>query len=363
MVSYTGEAGRLLSETLVRPWFALYHQRVPRERHCEDCESTTDAADNKLSTARVEQPGPAKTNLSPVEQLPGDVLRSIFELLSPADLASVSRVCRTFLSIAFDPALWRRHCLEAWGDRESLTRLTAAACGYGGWRRMLRSRAHLQFHGLYIQKQQYLRIGGDDGTGSRRVFFISFYRYLRFFPGGKVVGMTTPEDPLVSRARLQSTRWEASHQSWHHENNAGPGAGTDQVVPAVGDYQFDEKTRMVSVTLPIYQPRYAEMQGALACYVLELSDADGRPRGANDMLRLLEHSTLSADGSAPLYHEVKPSQALFYFTPFGSQYRRVAEKLFADPEDVKMFNRVQLMQRPARLQTRRTNCTRTNAVN
>jgi hypothetical protein len=220
------------------------------------------------------------------------------------------------------------------------------------------SRAHLHFHGLYIQKQQYLRIGGDDGTGTRRVFFVSFYRYLRFFPGGKVLGMTTPEDPVASRARLQATRWDTAMPNPGADNGTSNMMCADQVVPVAGEYLFDESRRIITVTLPIHQPRYAEMQGALVCYVLALSDAEGRPRGANDLLRLLEHSTLSADGSAPTHHEVKPSQATFHFTPFGSHFRKVAEKLFADPEDVKMFNRIQLMHRPARLQPRRSGCVR-----
>lgn len=356
MVLGTRETRQLLTEALERPWFALYFQRIPcsvRGRKVETPASTN-------CDDRSEKPGQIVGNdgNSAAEKLPVDLLRRIFQLLSPADLATVSRVCRTFLTVSFEPALWRRHCLDAWGHKEPLVDLTARACRYGGWRRMYRTRSHLHFHGLYIQKQQYLRIGGDDGTGTRRVFFVSFYRYLRFFPGGKVLGMTTPEDPLASRARLQTTRWDMPMQSQRSEIAAGGVACSDQVVPVAGEYLLDEQSRIVTVTLPIHQPRYAEMQGALVCYVLALSDADGRPRGANDLLKLLEHSTLGADGSPPTYHEVKPSQAEFHFTPFGSQFRKVAEKLFADPDDVKMFNRVQLMQRPSRLQPRRAGCVR-----
>ncbi|RXN22856.1 F-box only 9 isoform X1 [Labeo rohita] len=59
--------------------------------------------------------------------------------------------------------------------------------------------------GVYISKTSYIRQGEESLDGFYRAWHqVEYYRYLRFFPDGKVMMLTTPEDPLVTVPRLRS---------------------------------------------------------------------------------------------------------------------------------------------------------------
>ena len=277
------------------------------------------------------------------EPLPPDVLRRCLEHLSAMDLAQAARVNRLHHQLATEAWLWRAHCLRVWGTHTPLSQLTAEAVRHGGWRRMFCQRRRLRYDGVYIQKQQFLRLGGDDGSGDRRVFFVSFYRYLRFFPTGAVLGLTTPDDPLTTRSRLQTPYVDADGQVVLPHGSAS--TTVHRVGPVLGEYAFDEASGRVQATLPAHQPKYPGMHPETVCYTLRLFDSEERRRGANNRLTLLEHASLSGGASQPLRHQIDHAQATFSFTPFGAWYKRVAETLFADSDDVKMFNRMQLLQR------------------
>ncbi|KAK4536977.1 hypothetical protein CDCA_CDCA10G3002 [Cyanidium caldarium] len=208
---------------------------------------------------------------------------------------------------------------------------------------MFCQRRRLRYDGVYVQKQQFLRLGGDDGSGDRRVFFVSFYRYLRFFPAGVVLGLTTPDDPLTTRSRLQTPYVDTDGQMVLPRGSAS--TTVHRVGPVLGEYAFDEASGRVQATLPAHQPKYPGMRPETVFYTLRLFDSEEYRRGANNRLTLLEHASLSSGASQPLRHQIDNEQATFSFTPFGAWYKRVAEALFADSDDVKMFNRMQLLQR------------------
>ncbi|NWT42571.1 FBX9 protein, partial [Chroicocephalus maculipennis] len=95
-----------------------------------------------------------------------------------------------FLIFTRDPEIWHQVCLKIWG--RSCNKLVP----YASWREMFLERPRVRFDGkVYFWKS---------------VFFF-YCMYLRFFPDGQVMMLTTPEDPqsIVPRLRTKNTRTDA----------------------------------------------------------------------------------------------------------------------------------------------------------
>ncbi|XP_055786393.1 F-box only protein 9-like [Salvelinus fontinalis] len=139
-----------------------------------------------------------------ISALPPEVLIYIFRWVVSSDLdlralEQLSLVCRGFYICARDPEIWRSACLRVWG--RSCTKLVP----FNSWRDMFLERPRVRFDGVYISKTAYIRQGEESLDGFYRAWHqVEYYRYLRFFPDGQVMMLTTPEDPLVTVPRLRS---------------------------------------------------------------------------------------------------------------------------------------------------------------
>ncbi|XP_031691306.1 F-box only protein 9 isoform X1 [Oncorhynchus kisutch] len=139
-----------------------------------------------------------------ISALPPEVLIYIFRWVVSSDLdlralEQLSLVCRGFYICARDPEIWRSACLRVWG--RSCTKLVP----FNSWREMFLERPRVRFDGVYISKTAYIRQGEESLDGFYRAWHqVEYYRYLRFFPDGQVMMLTTPEDPLVTVPRLRS---------------------------------------------------------------------------------------------------------------------------------------------------------------
>lgn len=78
---------------------------------------------------------------------------------------------------------------------------------YGSWRNMFIERPHLKFHGCYISKMSYLR-QGERGLDNfyNPYHFVEYYRYIRFFPDGQMLMLTSPDDPQLIVGKLKHRR-------------------------------------------------------------------------------------------------------------------------------------------------------------
>lgn len=147
-----------------------------------------------------------------ISALPPEVLMYIYRWVVSSDLdmralEQLSLVCRGFYICARDPEIWRLACLRVWG--RSCTKMVP----YNSWREMFLERPRVCFDGVYISKTSYIRRGEESLDGFYRAWHeVEYYRYLRFFPDGQVIMLTTPEDPLVIVPRLhnKNTRGESS---------------------------------------------------------------------------------------------------------------------------------------------------------
>lgn len=138
--------------------------------------------------------------------LPVEILLYILRWVvsSDLDLRSIEMfglVCRGFYLCARDPEIWRLTCLRIWGLN----------CGsspgmYGTWRNMFIERSRLNFNGCYISKTTYIRHGENNFQDQfyRPWHLVAYYRYLRFFPEGLVLMLTSPDEPSLCVQQMKS---------------------------------------------------------------------------------------------------------------------------------------------------------------
>uniref|UniRef100_A0AAR2LI63 F-box only protein 9 n=1 Tax=Pygocentrus nattereri TaxID=42514 RepID=A0AAR2LI63_PYGNA len=146
-----------------------------------------------------------------ISALPMEVLMYIFRWVVSCDLdmralEQLSLVCRGFYICARDPEIWHAACLRVWG--RNCTKILP----FTSWREMFLERPRVRYDGVYISKTSYIRQGEESLDGFYRKWHqVEYYRYLRFFPDGQVMMLTTPEEPLatVPRLRSRNTRMES----------------------------------------------------------------------------------------------------------------------------------------------------------
>ena len=70
---------------------------------------------------------------------------------------------------------------------------------------MYLKRPRLNFDGVYISKSAYAR-AGEQGLDNfyQPWHLVEFYRYLRFFPDGTVLFLTSPDEPKLIVSKLKS---------------------------------------------------------------------------------------------------------------------------------------------------------------
>lgn len=146
-------------------------------------------------------------NNTHISELPHEVFNYILKWVVSTDLdchslEEIAKVCRGFYLSAREDGIWRLACLRVWGVNCGLPNK------YGSWRNMFIYRPHLWFHGAYISKTSYVRYGESSFQDSnyRPCYVVHYFRYLRFFPDGVVLMLTTPDDPYQSLSKLKQRR-------------------------------------------------------------------------------------------------------------------------------------------------------------
>lgn len=111
--------------------------------------------------------------------------------LDMRSLEMFSRVCRGFYISARDSEIWRLACIRAWG-----VNCGTYAPEYQCWREMYLLRPRLRYNGCYISKTSYIRHGENSFQDRfyRPWQLVEYFRYLRFFPEGKVLMLTSTDE-------------------------------------------------------------------------------------------------------------------------------------------------------------------------
>lgn len=148
------------------------------------------------------------TNATHISQLPMEIFLYILKWVvsSHLDMRSLemcSRVCRGFYICCRDQEIWRTACTRVWGLKCGGVGVTNC---YPSWRDMFIKRPRLCFEGCYISKTTYIRHGENSFQDQfyRPWHLVEYFRYLRFFPDGRVLSLTTPEAPVSSVSLLKT---------------------------------------------------------------------------------------------------------------------------------------------------------------
>ncbi|KAF5284489.1 hypothetical protein FQA39_LY17024 [Lamprigera yunnana] len=139
-----------------------------------------------------------------ISALPLEIILYILRWVvsSELDMRSLeicSTICRGFYLCCRDSKIWRLACIRTWGVNVSLPRNCIS------WREMYIERARVCFNGCYIGKTSYIRSGENSFQDQfyRPWHIVAYYRYLRFFPDGLVLILTSSEEPSVCVGQLK----------------------------------------------------------------------------------------------------------------------------------------------------------------
>eukprot|EP00210_Caulerpa_lentillifera_P002351 g2256.t1 len=172
-------AGRYLLPN--RPWLTLYGLRV---------RSTNPGLNEQAQIQKL---------------LPYEIMNQLFTKLGPYGLGAASCVCRQWNILAQNPIFWYKACLEAFSDTSLEENVQRVKEQYScSWKKMFLQRPHLRFDGIYIARNTYLRPGVREWNKEKPVHLVTYFRYLRFWPGGKFRYCTSPVIPQLIASYLDS---------------------------------------------------------------------------------------------------------------------------------------------------------------
>lgn len=94
---------------------------------------------------------------------------------------------------------------RVWGPNVGTLSAEDGGASYSSWRDMFIRRERVLFHGCYISKTTYLRMGENSFQDQfyRPLQLVEYYRYMRFLPDGKVLMMTSADDPAQGVTKLK----------------------------------------------------------------------------------------------------------------------------------------------------------------
>ncbi|KAH8417686.1 hypothetical protein KR222_004423, partial [Zaprionus bogoriensis] len=147
-----------------------------------------------------------------ISDLPPEILIHILRWVISAQLdmrslEQFSAVCKGFYIYGRDEELWRLACVKVWGASVGTLKPEDGSPSYGSWRDMFIRRDRVLFHGCYISKTTYLRMGENSFQDQfyRPLQLVEYYRYIRFLPDGKVLMMTSADEPAQGVTKLKQT--------------------------------------------------------------------------------------------------------------------------------------------------------------
>ena len=164
---------------------------------------------------------------------------------NPRQIARVALTCRLWSLLCLDRALWRFICEIAYTPAVHFSRprarlfllvsdmrddpkgseptkakalsepenakaldFLARAKFHGNFRTMYIYRPHVRCDGVYISTVRYHRPGLSESSFYQPVHSVTYYRYLRFFPNGRVYSLLTADEPPEVVRRLRALRSE-----------------------------------------------------------------------------------------------------------------------------------------------------------
>lgn len=130
-------------------------------------------------------------------------------LYSVSTIPYFALACKKFFLLTRDQSIWQYACIRVFREpamtlEESKEYQSRYVEKYDGhWMRMFIDRPRIRYDGVYISTCHYIRPGTSDTTWNQPIHFVTYYRYLRFFPDGTILKHVTTDEPLHVVKSLQ----------------------------------------------------------------------------------------------------------------------------------------------------------------
>ncbi|XP_054156051.1 F-box only protein 9-like [Oppia nitens] len=236
--------------------------------------TTTTMSSSSTSTSR------AHFSCLPIEVVLNILKWIVSNELDLRSLEQFGSVCRGFYIVSRDSELWRLSCHNTWGSNSSVSTggtAASAASAYGhNWRRMFIDRQRPNFNGAYISRTQYIRQGDISFNDYYRpCILVEYYRYIRFFPNGHVLMLTTADDPRQSLPLLRQRQPKNNNNvlSGHYRIN-----GPTIAIVLHREYVADDYTQLSARNTNKYGKKTRDRQLATQTFNITLELRNVRHR-------------------------------------------------------------------------------------
>lgn len=125
----------------------------------------------------------------------------VLVLHSVSTIPYFALVCKKFFLLSRDPSIWQYACIRVFREPSmTLEQSKRIQTNYvqkydGHWMRMFIDRPRIRYDGIYISTCHYIRPGTSDTAWEKPIHFITYYRYIRFFPNGTILKHVTTSEP------------------------------------------------------------------------------------------------------------------------------------------------------------------------
>lgn len=165
--------------------------------------------------------------------IPDEVLVYLLCFLDEVSLVRLALSCKKTYSLSREPVLWRLICQRIWGHNCS----RAVYHQFGTWQRMFMTRPKVRYDGLFVSKNTYLRAGSTEWAYNQPVHQVTYYRYLRLMPDGRLLYAMALEPP---RKVLKWFNPRTLEQERERERTRDKHAQHTHYAPSPGTYTLDD---------------------------------------------------------------------------------------------------------------------------
>jgi F-box protein 9 len=185
--------------------YATTEYRPPKQGHIDPLKALIATFSELSLLPQIEPEDPQKQCF--LAALPDELLLHIILQLSLSSLSSLSRtaqVCKKLLLLTTaEASLYKTLCKHYFEPFSGVSERLLGDFG-GDWRRMLIERPRLRFDGCYIATCHYLRPGVNDFSWNTPIHMVTYFRFLRLYPDGRVISCLTTVEP---REVVHSLSW------------------------------------------------------------------------------------------------------------------------------------------------------------
>ncbi|CAO3622013.1 unnamed protein product [Mucor hiemalis] len=166
-----------------------------------------------------------------VAKLPSEIMLKILRdlvLYSVSTIPYFALTCKKFFLLSRDPSIWQYASVRVFKppfmtlEQSKKHQAEYVQKTYDGhWMRMFIDRPRIRYDGIYISTCHYIRPGTSDTSWNKPIHYVTYYRYIRFFPDGTILKHLTTDEPahVVKTLQRGFDRKQCFHGKFLLEND------------------------------------------------------------------------------------------------------------------------------------------------